>query len=86
MGGSFGKILLVAVVFAVAWFGWRWFQRWEKERRYLAERREDEESVRRRRSKDDPVDVQDLSKCRICGAFVSAGAKACERSGCPYPR
>ncbi|MBL8567981.1 MAG: hypothetical protein JNK84_02745 [Phreatobacter sp.] len=86
MGGSFGKILLVIAVFSIAWFGWRWFQRWDKERRQLAERREAADSVRRRRDQDQPVEVEELSKCRICGAFVAAGARACERSGCPYPR
>jgi len=86
MGGSFGKILLVFAVIAVAWFGWRWFQRWEKERRALSDRRGVEDSLRRQRAERDPVGVEDLAKCRVCNAFVAAGARACEKPRCPYPR
>lgn len=86
MTGSFAKFLLVVAVIALAWFGWRWFQRWEKERRMLSGRREAEESVRRTRAGREPVEVEDLAKCRECGAFVAAGARHCGKSGCPYPR
>ncbi len=86
MTGSFGKFLLVIAVFAIAWFGWRWFQRWEKERRVLGERRGVEDALRRQRADREPVGVEELGKCRVCGAFVAAGARACEKSRCPYPR
>lgn len=85
MGGSFGKLLLVVAVIAIAWFGWRWYQRWEKERRTLDDRREAEDALRRNRDGREPVGVEDLAKCRVCGAFVAAGSKACGRSGCPRP-
>jgi uncharacterized membrane protein len=86
MGGSFGKLLLVVAVFAIVWFGWRWFQRWEKERRALDDRREAEESLRRNRDSRDAVSVEELAKCRVCGAFVASGARSCGKPGCPYPR
>ena len=28
----------------------------------------------------------DMEKCRICGDFVPADARACTNSRCPYPR
>ena len=55
MMGSFWKLLLVVAVVAIAWFGWRWFQRWEKERREIADRRGAEDAVRRQRGKADEV-------------------------------
>jgi hypothetical protein len=86
MGGSFGKLLLVIAVIAIVWFGWRWYQRWEKERRVLDDRREAEDSIRRNRDSRESVEVEELAKCRVCGAFVASGARACGKPGCPYPR
>ena len=86
MTGSFGKFLLVVAVIAIAWFGWRWFQRWEKERRMLADRRDAEDTMRRARAGRDAPEVEDLARCRQCGAFVAAGARHCGKAGCPYPR
>ncbi|MFM8681560.1 MAG: hypothetical protein ACKOGH_18470 [Alphaproteobacteria bacterium] len=83
--GSFWKLLVVVAVVAIAWFGWRWFQRWEKERREIADRRGAEDSVRRQRAKPGDVQVEDLAKCRTCGAFVAAGARGCGQPRCPYP-
>ena len=76
MGGSFGKVLLVVAVIAIAWFGWRWFQRWEKERRTLDDRRDAEDARRRDRDARAPAEVEDLAKCRKCGAFVAAANRA----------
>jgi hypothetical protein len=86
MTGSFGKLLLVVAVVAIAWFGWRWFQRWEKERRMLAERRDAQDAMRRNRGGREPAEVEDLAKCRQCGAFVAVGARSCGKAACPYPR
>ena len=85
MMGSFWKLLLVVAVVAIAWFGWRWFQRWEKERREITDRRGAEDAVRRQRGKADEVQVEELSKCRTCGAFVASGARGCGKPRCPYP-
>lgn len=30
--------------------------------------------------------IEDLVPCRICGAYVSPGARSCGRPGCPQPR
>jgi membrane protein implicated in regulation of membrane protease activity len=80
--GPFTKFLLVVAVIALAWFGWRWWQRYEKERRELEERREAEASLRRARG-DSATPIEDLVKCRICGAFVPPRAARCERTDCP---
>jgi hypothetical protein len=29
--------------------------------------------------------VEETRQCRVCGAFVAAGAGKCDRSGCPQP-
>jgi ribosomal protein L32 len=41
--------------------------------------------VRRQRGKADEVQVEELSKCRTCGAFVASGARGCGKPRCPYP-
>lgn len=77
---SFAKILLLVGVIAFVWFGWRWFQRWEKERRLrdAAERRADD--PRR-------IAAEDMVPCRACGTYLPArGAKSCGRADCPQPR
>lgn len=78
--GSLGKIAVLVAIVAIAWFGWRWFGRWEKERRVEAERRARAESTR-----SDVAAVEDLRACGVCGAFVAATARDCGRPGCPYP-
>jgi hypothetical protein len=30
--------------------------------------------------------IEDLVACRVCGAYIAAGAPACGRSDCPQPR
>jgi Na+-transporting methylmalonyl-CoA/oxaloacetate decarboxylase gamma subunit len=30
--------------------------------------------------------VEDLTACRICGAYVAASARACGKPACPQPR
>jgi hypothetical protein len=86
MSGTFGKLLVVIAVIAIAWFGWRWFQRWEKERRQIADRRDASDAMRRQRDGRPAAEVEDLVRCRVCGAFVAAGARNCGRQDCPYPR
>lgn len=30
--------------------------------------------------------VEDLTACRVCGAYVAASARGCGKGGCPQPR
>jgi hypothetical protein len=52
----------------------------------LAERRDAQDAMRRNRGGHEPVEVEDLAKCRQCGAFVAVGARSCGKAACPYPR
>jgi hypothetical protein len=75
-GLSFSKVLLLVAVIAIVWFGWRWFQRWEKERRAPAVRQAERVG---RDDRDAPVPpkgaaAEDLVACPRCGTYVAAGA------------
>jgi membrane protein implicated in regulation of membrane protease activity len=79
-GFSFWKLLLLVAVIAVAWFGWRWYQRWELEQRDAEARRAGGTDPRR-------LAAEDMVACRICGTYVAPkSARACGRAECPYPR
>jgi hypothetical protein len=70
------KLLLVVLLVIVAWFAMRWLNR-------------PAPSVPRRRpaAPNAPrAAVEDLTACRICGAYVAAGAPGCGKPGCPQPR
>jgi hypothetical protein len=83
-GLSFGKVIVLVAVIAVIWFGFRWFQRWEKEqaaRNAAAPRAPDRNGDARQ------LAAEDMVACRVCGAYVAPGsATSCGKSGCPYPR
>jgi hypothetical protein len=83
-GFSFWKLLLLVAVIAFAWFGWRWYQRWELEQRTggPGKRAGGAESPRL-----GPEKVEEMVACRICGTYVAPkSARACARPACPYPR
>lgn len=80
---SFGKLALLVAIVAFVWFGWRWFQGWEKERRLAAERRAREEAVR---DGAPGTRIEELARCSVCTAYVPATTRACARSDCPFPR
>jgi uncharacterized protein len=75
-GISFWKILLLVAVVAAVWFGFRWFQRWEQERRAAGERTPG-------RLGGSSAPAEELQLCRVCGAYVAAGAPRCGRRDCP---
>lgn len=85
-GMSYGKLLLLVAVVAIVWFGFRWFQRWEKERRD-AERREAAQLARQAPTPAATRAGEEMSACRVCGTYVAASAmRACGRPNCPFPR
>jgi hypothetical protein len=78
-GFSFWKLLLLVTVIFVAWFGWRWYQRWELEQRNA--------EARRARGPESPrLAAEDMVACRVCGVYVAKSARACGRAECPFPR
>ena len=81
---SFPKLVILVAVIAIIWFGFRWFERWEKERR-AAERSAAQLGRDRGRGTADRQ-AEDMTACPVCGTYVSAAARACGRANCPYPR
>lgn len=89
-GMSFGKVALLVAIVAIVWFGFRWFQRWEKERRTDTASRDrldrdaspgDKPGGRARTGTEPEV----MTACRVCGTYVAPGARACGRPNCPLP-
>jgi len=96
---SFQKLAIFAIILAVLWLGFRFVGNLEKKRK--AEERLTRPSWRERFSRGgrkpgvekaragarEPVGDVDMIACRVCGDYVAAaGAKACGRTDCPYPR
>lgn len=92
---SFSKLILLAFVIAVVWFGWRWVRRVEAVGRV----RKDAAGYRAPNTPgpDTPGGkgaaprsgrgAQDMVKCKECGAYVVPdSATPCGRAGCPYGR
>lgn len=79
MGFSFAKLLLLIVVLAVVWFGWRYFRIREKEQEIAAERMRQGGVAKA----DLKADAELMSPCSVCKAYVAAGSAPCERGDCP---
>lgn len=91
---SIGKLLVLALIILVVWYGFKYASRVE------AVRRNRDADVQRRRGnrsggnvggnfaasgRAPAKPVEDLVKCQRCGAFVAAtGAANCGKPGCPW--
>lgn len=86
---SLQKLLILAILIAVVWYGFKLIGRLQQARRT--------EEQLRRGGKESGADrarsgggtrspaAEDLVACTNCGAFVSPrGARSCGRDGCPY--
>jgi hypothetical protein len=85
MGGlSLSKLVLLAVIVAIVWYGLKYLERVETIRRALRE------ELRRRQGaapRQPPIKAEDLIKCATCGTYVAArGAAPCGRADCPWRR
>ena len=69
------KLMIVVLVVAAAWVGYRWLNGVTRDlpRRRMASPRT-------------PINAEDLAACEVCGAYVAAGAPACSRPDCPRSR
>jgi hypothetical protein len=93
---SLSKLLLLAVVIALVWFGWRWVARVQAIGRARTEARRDGAAPTGAGRRDgspfsaraaSPNDAEDMEKCPECGAYVAPrSAVSCGRSACPYGR
>ena len=83
LGLSLGKLVLLAVLIAAAWYGFKYRARIESIRRDVRA-----EVARRQAAsgaRPPPRAVEDLVKCPACGAFVAAkGATNCGKPECPW--
>jgi len=88
---SFPKIIVLVAVVAIIWFGFRWFERWERERRQAAERTQSRLGGGRPvQGAHGPIGgsggAEEMKACAVCGTYVAATARACSRPKCPLPR
>ncbi len=86
---SFSKLLLLALLTGIVWFGWRWLQRVDTVRRGQVRRQAAPSPYHNQRVEPagGPHTAQDMEKCPECGAYVAPhSAIACGRPGCPYGR
>ena len=79
---SASKLLFLILIIVVAWYGFKLVSR----RNQNVGAREPRRHIGAGRRETSDKDVQDMESCPVCGTFVpNASAKACGRSGCPYP-
>lgn len=72
------KIVVILVIGFAVWYAMRWLNRASPPK---AVRRGAGPAAGAPRQ---PA-VEDLTACRVCGAYVAAGARACGKPGCPLP-
>lgn len=75
---SFSKLLVLAIIVAAVWFGFRLIGRLDKARKEAARQPQGVKAKAR-------PSVEETVRCRVCDAFVPArGATSCGRADCPY--
>ncbi len=85
-GLSFAKVLVLAIVISVVWFGFRWFQRWEKEQAARNAAPAPRKNGGGTRGEPQQLAAEDMVACTVCGAYVAPrSATSCGKSNCPYP-
>jgi len=83
MGLSLGKLLVLAAIVFVVWYGFKYRGRVEAVRRAF----ERERAARRERPVAPTITAEDLVKCDCCGSYVAAHATStCGRPDCPWGR
>ena len=79
-GLSFAKLILLALVVAAVWFGFRYLQ--ARDRALAAARRAAQPAPERVGR----GGTEDLVKCPVCATYVARTAGACGRGDCPQGR
>ena len=73
------KLLVLAVIVALVWYGFKWAGRAGRQPGGGEIPRDDAGRAALE-------DAEDMAKCEVCGTFVPArDASDCGRDGCPYP-
>jgi hypothetical protein len=81
LGFSLAKLLLLAVLIAILWYGVKYARRIEQVHKQLRA------ELRRRQAAGGAgiAGAEELMKCRVCNAYVAArGAGPCGRRDCPW--
>jgi hypothetical protein len=78
--GFFGKLLTIAAVIVIAWFGWRWWQRSIE----AASKPPGRQPTQPPPPAEPPAKpgrpaVEDLVACGVCGAYVPSGTVHCDK-------
>lgn len=81
-GFSLGKLVVATILILAVWYGFRMMTRIGEVRADALARNPKPQA----KGGANKLEVEDLVECKRCNAFVSAGAKACVRDDCPYPR
>ena len=69
------KLFMLAAVVAIAWYGFKIYERFEAQRKKKVA--EDDSAGRER--------IADTVQCPVCKAFIVEDIKSdCGKSGCPY--
>ncbi len=89
-GFSLQKLLVLAAVIALVWYGFKFLGRLQDQRKAgagLGPRPPRRSKTRGRAAAAEPrvQDAEDMVACPVCQAYVQArGATPCDRSDCPY--
>lgn len=77
LGFSLPKLIVLAVIVAAIWYGFKIFSRGQAAAKTKVPG-DDTDSI--------IPDAVDMVKCETCGDFVaSKGSTSCGKQGCPYP-
>ena len=86
---SIQKLLVLAAVVAIVWYGFKFLGKLQKAR--AVEAKEHKKATRQtrkgrwRRAKDEALEAEVMVQCPVCEAYVPArGTAACDRPDCPY--
>ncbi len=71
------KWLVLAALIVAVWFGYRWLERTQKIRAQARREAPRPQPEPRR------VAAEDMSKCRVCGVYISPDSAPCGRPDCP---
>jgi len=86
-GFSLTKLVFTAVIVFVVWNAFKYFTRVQDER---ADRSRVKGQGGGAKSSPAPKSaapqdgVEDMVECKVCGAYVTRGAKSCGRDDCPF--
>jgi hypothetical protein len=86
---SFQKLLVLAAVIAIVWYGFKWLTRLQQVRDAQGggtpKKRRWPGTARRATEEPSQSSAEDMIACPVCGTYVAArGASGCGRADCPY--